>query len=77
MYVYPVAQSCLTLVPGSSVHGIFWARILEWVAISTPADLPNPEIKTAALAGGFFITTPPGKPPYNVVFLCIQYRMMT
>ena len=36
-----VAQSCLTLhdpmdssQPGSSVHGIFQARILEWVAIS-------------------------------------------
>ena len=36
-----VAQSCLTLcdpkdcnLPGSSAHGIFQARILEWVAIS-------------------------------------------
>jgi len=36
-----VAQSCLTLcnsmdcsLPGSSVHRIFQARILEWVAIS-------------------------------------------
>ena len=30
-----VAKSCPTLVtPGSSVHGIFQARILEWVAIS-------------------------------------------
>ena len=36
-----VAQSCLTLCDpidcsllGSSVHGIFQARILEWVAIS-------------------------------------------
>ena len=35
-----VTQSCLTLYspmdcspPGSSVHGIFQARILEWVAI--------------------------------------------
>ena len=35
------AQLCLTLFnpmdwspPGSSVHGIFQARILEWVAIS-------------------------------------------
>ena len=30
---------------GSSVHGIFQARILEWVAISFPRDLPNPGIK--------------------------------
>ena len=36
-----VTQSCLILfdpmdssLPGSSVHGIFQARILEWVAIS-------------------------------------------
>ena len=36
-----VTQSCLTLwdpmdcsLPGSSVHGIFQARILEWIAIS-------------------------------------------
>ena len=36
-----VTQSCLTLcdpmdcsLPGSSVHGIFQARVLEWIAIS-------------------------------------------
>ena len=36
-----IAQSCLTLsdpmdgsLPGSSVHGIFKARVLEWVAIA-------------------------------------------
>ena len=29
--------------PGSSVHGIFQARILEWVTIS--GDLPDPGIK--------------------------------
>ena len=36
-----VAQSCLTLcnpmdysLPGSSVHGIFQARVLKWAAIS-------------------------------------------
>ena len=36
-----VTQSCLTLcdpmdcsLPGSSVHGIFQARILEWIAIT-------------------------------------------
>ena len=33
-----VAQSCLTLdpmdcsLPGSSVHGVFQARVLEWLA---------------------------------------------
>ena len=27
--------------PGSSVHGIFQARVLKWVAISSPRDLPD------------------------------------
>ena len=46
-----VTQSCLTrdLVdcrsPGSSVHGIFQARTLEWVAISFFRGLPKPGIK--------------------------------
>jgi len=42
--------------PGSSVHGILQARILEWVAISFSRDLPYQGIKPAspALVGGFF-----------------------
>ena len=32
-------------LPGSSVHGIFQARILEWVAILSSRDLPKPGIK--------------------------------
>ena len=39
-----VAQSCLTLsdpmdcsLPGSSIHGIFQARVLEWGAIAKSA----------------------------------------
>ena len=28
--------------PGSSAHGILQARILEWVAISSSRDLPDP-----------------------------------
>ena len=46
-------------LPGSSVHEILQARILELVAIS--GDLPAPGIKpkslmSPALAGRFFIT---------------------
>ena len=42
--------------PGSFVHGIFQARILEWVATSSPGDLPTPGIEPSspvspALAG--------------------------
>ena len=48
--------------PGSSVHGTLQARILEWVAISSSRDPPNPGIKpkfltSPALAGGFFTTS--------------------
>ena len=50
-----LAQSCLTLhdpmdssLPGSSVHGILQARILERVAIPSPGDLPNPGVKPAS-----------------------------
>ena len=67
--VCPLPQLCLILCdpmayspPGSSAHGILQARILEWVAIPFPGDLPNPEIKPVslmfpALAGGFFATS--------------------
>ena len=45
--------------PCFSIHGIFLLRILEWVAIPTLGDLPNPGSKPASpmspvLAGGFF-----------------------
>ena len=33
-----------------SVPGIIQARILEWVAFSSPGDLPNPGIKTRSPA---------------------------
>ena len=51
-------------LPGSSVHRIVQARILEWVAISFSRDLPNAGIEpvSRALAGGFFTTETPGKP---------------
>ena len=52
-----VAQSCPTLCepmdhspPGSSVHEIFQARILEWLPFPSPGDLPNPGIEPGSLA---------------------------
>ena len=51
-----VAQSCPTLCDpmdhspqSSSVLGIFQARILEWVAIRIPGDLPHPGIEPSSL----------------------------
>ena len=50
--------------PGSSVHGISQARILEWAAIpfSSGSSQPRDWICAPCLAGGFFTTEPPGKP---------------
>ena len=61
--------------PGSSIHGVSQARILEWVAISFSKDLPEPGIEPASpeLAGGFFTTEPEGKPTlYSTVQLSTQ-----
>ena len=49
-------------LPGSSVHGILQARILEWAAIPFSGDLPVPGIEhmsltSAAAADSFFTTT--------------------
>ena len=72
-----VANSCLTFCdpvdcspPGSSVHGIFQARTLEWILLQ--GNLPDPGIEPGppALAGGFFTTEPPGKPKY-----CTLHRL--
>ena len=50
--------------PGSSVHGILQARILDWLTFPPPGDLPNPGIEHVCppLAGRFFTTESPGKP---------------
>ena len=49
--------------PGSSVHGISQARILEWVAIFFSRGSSRP--KSPTLAGRFFTTEPPGKPCHD------------
>ena len=47
-----VAQLCLTpsnpmdcSLPGSSIHGIFQARVLEWVPLSSPTFIREVQIK--------------------------------
>ena len=64
MCVCLVSQSCLTLCdpmvcspPGSSVHGIFQARILEWVAMpfSRESSQPRDQIQVSHTADRFFI----------------------
>ena len=65
------AQLCQTLcdpkdcsLPGLSIHGIFQARTLEWVAISFPGNLPNPGIKprSPTLQADPLPSEPPGNP---------------
>ena len=50
--------------PGSSVHGIFQARILKWVAISyfRGSSRPRGRIHVSCIAGGFFTAESSGKP---------------
>ena len=71
-----VAQSCLTLcdpmncsLPGSSVHGILQARIVEWVAMPFSRGFSWPRDQTSLLhllhwqAGSLLVPLmPPGKP---------------
>ena len=80
------ARSCLTVCdpvdcspPGSSVHGILQARILEWLPFPSPGDLPDPGIKplflaSPALTGGFFTSWAAGEAPYvysrSLLFTC-------
>ena len=50
--------------PGSSVHGIFQARILEWVAIPFSRRSSQPRVRTqvSCIAGIFFTTEQPATP---------------
>ena len=60
-----VAQSCPTLcdpmdcsLPGSSIHGILQARVLDWVAISfsrrSPGDRPRDRTRVSRISGRHF-----------------------
>ena len=75
-----VPQSCPTLCDtidcsllGSSVRGIFQARILEWIAISFSRGCFQPRDRThlSCLAGRFFTPEPPGKLP--IIALCYLF----
>ena len=67
-----VTQLCPTLcdpmdcrLPGSSVHGIFQARILEWTAISFPRGSSQPGIKFGSPT--LWADALPSKPPEKAV----------
>ena len=76
MCVCEFLQSCPTLddpmdcnPPGSSVHRILQARILEWVATPSPGDLPNSGIEHASSSSQVdsLPTEFPGKPWYDIL----------
>ena len=82
-----VAQLCLTLrdpmdcsPPGSFVHGILHAVILEWVAFPLSRDLPNPGIKprSPARQADALPSEPPGKPllAFALLHFVLQSQMM-
>ena len=50
-------------LPGSSVYGILQARMLEWVVVPSPGDLPDPGIESgsSALQANFSPSEPLGK----------------
>ena len=74
LYWNEVARSCPTLcdpldcsLPGSSIHGIFQVRVLEWVAISFSRGPSRPRDRTQVshIADRCFTalpSEPPGKP---------------
>ena len=62
--------------PGSSVHGIFQARILAWVAISYSWGSSQPRDRThvsctSYLAGGLFTSVPQSPSKFLVLFFLI------
>ena len=79
-----VAQVCLTLcnpmahsLPGSAVHGIFQARVLEWgaIAFSRRTSWPRDWTQVSCTVGRCFTSEPPGKS--NTVFQQHRRRLST
>ena len=81
---FSVTHSCLTLwdsidcsPPGSSICGIFPARILEWAAISSSRGSPPPRDQTcisffSCIASRFLTSQSLGKPRFSVVIYFIH-----
>ena len=56
--------------PAFSIHGIFWARILELVAMPSSRESSRWREQTrvsysSCIAGRFLTAEQQGKPPYN------------
>ena len=87
-YMLKSLQSCPTLCdpincspPGSSVRGIFQARILEWLAMPSSRGSSPPRDQThvsctSCSVGKFCITEPPGKPNRYILLYIKQITNM-
>ena len=86
-----ITKSCLTLcnpmdciLLASSVHGILWARILGWVAISFSRGSSQPRDGTCVsclagvsyLAGEFFTTEPPGTWVLIIILVILELLLL-
>ena len=65
-------------LPGSSVHEISQARILEWAAISSSrgSSWPRDQNCTFCTAGGFFTTEPQGWGPQKSEGPPLRYKFL-
>ena len=81
-----VTQSCLTLsdpmdcsLPGSSVHGIFQARVLEWGAIAFSRDIVSIQFSSVAQSCPTFCDpmnrSTPGLPVHHQLLEFIELVM--
>ena len=74
---------------GSPVHGVLQARILEWVIVPPPGDLPDPGIKPGSptLQADSLPTEPPGKSIkqikagywmkiYTYLYICVDHNKL-
>ena len=74
-------QSIGLYPPGSPVHGMFQARILEWLPFPSPRDLPDPGIKSASPVSCreiLYLLSDQGSPKYSIsiVNISIVYKLV-
>ena len=77
-----VTQSCPTLCnpinwspPGSSIHGILQARVLEWVAISfsRESSKPRDQTRVSQIPGRCFNLWATREAPFNQYIYCLIF----
>ena len=69
-------------LPGSSIHEIFQAKVLQWVAISFSRGSSQPKDQThvscvSCIAGRLFTTEPPGNPLFIIQFSSVTQSCPT